>query len=152
MPENKFLKLIILLLVLLNAGMLGIIWLRKPPPHLPGGGKSAAVYLTKELGFTSQQEEQYQKMHRQHHQTVDSIRTADQEIRQRLFDLLQTNLTDTTDAAQLANSLGNNRAKTEWVTFTHFKEVKQLCTPEQQIKFNRVIDEALRMLKPPPQR
>lgn len=149
MSENKFLKIVILLLILVNAMQLGFIWLRKPPFPPPGQGKNAAIYLTKELQFTPEQEKKYETLHRQHHRQMDSIRKEDVQIRERLFDLLQLPAVDSATVGLLADSLGINKANSEKITFGHFVEVKQLCTPPQQQKFNEIINKALQMLQPP---
>lgn len=151
MTENKFFKIIILLLILLNGILLGFVWLRKPPfPPPPGQGKNAAIYLSKELQFTPEQEQIYETMHRQHHRQIDSIRIADRQLRERLFALLQQQSIDTAIVGLMADSLGVNKANSERITFMHFAAVKQLCNQPQQLKFNEVINKALQMLQPPP--
>jgi hypothetical protein len=50
----------------------------------------------------------------------------------------------------LSQEIGKNQALLETVTFQHFTEVRKICTPEQQKKFDEIIREALRMMGPSP--
>ena len=41
------------------------------------------------------------------------------------------------------------QARLDILPFEHFKKVRALCTTEQQIKFDQIIEQVMQMLAPP---
>jgi protein CpxP len=153
MDNSKFLKIIIAILVLLNIGTQTFIWTSHhhgmPPPHQMGRG-DAGRFLVHELKMTDEQQKQFEELRNEHHNKVEDIRERGRTLHEHFFDLLQNPSTDASNVQQAADSIAANQKQIELVTFEHFRKVRAICTPEQQKRFDEVIDEALQMLDPRP--
>lgn len=162
MPESRFLKIIIIVLLLINVGTLGYLWIghRRPPrhmgqpdgppgPHGHGERAGAAAFLYEELQLSDAQEAAYKKMREQHHATVMSIRDDMRQSKKALYGLLKS--TDSNaikiEEQRWLDSLAAQQRRIEYITYLHFREVRALCTPQQQQKFDDVIGEALEQMR-----
>src|SRR5256885_2285422 len=123
MDNSRFLKIVIIILLLVNIGTLSFMWLHKPhdmpPPHGRGG---PAGFLTHELNLTQEQQGQYEKMRDEHHRMVEDLRDKGRELHHRFFELL--NSAETSLVRQLADSIASNQKQIDLVTFSHFQKVR----------------------------
>ncbi len=159
MSEARFLKFIIVALLLLNLGTLAFLWTAEPhhgpprgrPPEERGGGgrESTAEYLRRNLQLSDAQEERYHLMREAHHAAVMRIRTQMAGEKQALYGLLHQ--TDTTGAAAhgavLIDRIVSGQRQIEGITYAHFRELRALCTPAQQQKFDAIIADALERMR-----
>jgi Spy/CpxP family protein refolding chaperone len=154
MDQSKFLKTVIVVLLLINIGTLTFMWtdrsMHRGGPH-PG---DTAEFLTHELQFTKDQERQFDVLKKEHHRATETLRDESRLLHDHYFANLKTAVIDTVKVNELADSIVSIQKQIELVTFYHFQKVRAICTAEQQQKFDEVIDEAIRMLgpKPPPRR
>jgi Spy/CpxP family protein refolding chaperone len=152
MDSNRFLKIVIVVLLIINIGTLGFMWVQHghigPPP--PRGGEDVALFLTHELMFSKDQEKQFELLRTAHHEGVEQIQHGGRSLHDRFFDLIQQPTPDTLLVQQMADSIAAIQKEIELLTFHHFQKVRAICTPEQQKKFDEIIDEALRMMAPRP--
>ena len=152
MENQRFLKILLIILLIVNIGTLSYLWLGKPGMNERGGPHRPDVFsfLCKELQFTEQQQKQYADLRNEHHQLMESIQRKATQFRERFFDLIHTSPIDSVQVRQLADSIASTQQKIELATFYHFQKVRAICTPEQQKRFDEVIQDALRMMAPPP--
>jgi periplasmic protein CpxP/Spy len=153
MDNSRFLKIVIVVLLIINIATLAFLWtapMRHGPP--PMRGEDVAGFLSRELNFTPEQQKQFEELRKEHHDNIDNIRQQDREMHDKFFDLLCTNPVDSAFVGQMADSMSGFRKQIELLTFYHFQKVRGICTAEQQKKFDEVIDDALRMMAPKPQR
>lgn len=154
MPENKFLRIVVLLLLLLNAGTLGFVLLHQLPGsngdagRSPRDGGGPARFLRSELALTDAQEEQYRKLRNHHHDQVEELHKQIRGQQQRLYALMSHS--DTTgiarQSAPIVDSIAAGQRRIVSITFDHFRDVRSICSPAQQRKFDEVILEALSQL------
>lgn len=161
MREAPFLKIIIVALLLLNVGTLGYLWLdregkphRHPPfahegPPGPSGPRGAAAFLNEALHLTDAQEASYKTLREVHHETVLKIRDEMKSAKQSLYALMKSADTASkqAEAQHWLDSLAAKQRRIEAITYQHFREVRALCTPQQQQKFDEVIGEALEQMR-----
>ena len=151
MENQRVLKILLVVLVILNITTLSYMWINKQgmgdhPPHRP----DVFAYLCKELQFTEQQQRQYEDLRDEHHRSIERFQQKAAMFREHFFDLIHTSSPDSALVKQLADSIASTQQKIELATFYHFQKVRAICTPEQQKKFDEVIQDALRMMAPPP--
>ena len=143
--KNNLLTWLVVILIIANIAVITMFWLshnQKPPR--PAG--TPAEFLTKELGLNEQQQQQLHQLANKHHMESEKIRGKIKDARDHLFDLLkQTNVTDSSKQ-QAAASVADNLKQLELLTFEHFQQVRALCNPEQQKKFDQVINQVLQMI------
>jgi hypothetical protein len=145
MEKTRFLTLIIVALVLLNIGTLGFIFLGGGPGMLPSlsGRPAVAQFIIHSLNFDDQQIKAYQQMWVAHRRNKQDLQMRLAQARESFLQGLSTG--DTTQLAKVSNI----QHDMELLTFQHFREVRGLCRPDQEPKFDAVIQEALRMLSRP---
>lgn len=161
MSESRFLKLVVIGLLLLNAGTLGYLLLgggtgggadeTKSGEHTMhrGGPGGPARFLRERLQLTDAQEVQYRDMRDAHRSAVIDIRAGIRGTRRRLYALMHdgTQPSDGIAAAPLLDSMATAQRRIDSVTFAHFEELRGICTAAQQRKFDEVIGEALEELR-----
>jgi len=154
MENTRFLKIIIIVLLLVNIATLSFMWVshnrhgggHMPPPPHGRGGPNAFEFLVHELKLDEGQVKQFEEMRNKHHLNVQDIQEKSRDMHHRFFNLLAKN--DSTSAVPLADSMAQYQKQIELLTFNHFLQVRAICKPEQQKKFDTVINEALRMMAP----
>jgi len=148
---------IIGLLVLLNMLTLGTLWFqqfRRPPNKpLPQDNRSETIlwFLQRELDLTEQQAQQFQTLRQQYLLTSRTIMSEIHQLREELTDELFAASPDAQKADKLAEEIGAKHAALELLLFRHFLELKAVCQPAQQTKFQSLIRDLLEMMKPPDQ-
>ncbi|HWY38845.1 MAG TPA: Spy/CpxP family protein refolding chaperone [Bacteroidia bacterium] len=149
MNNTRLLKMIIVFLLLVNIGALAFTWIgyKKNTEHRPHRGGSAFEFLKRELNLTEEQQQKLEEMRIAHHDEAEKVHEMAGPMHRRFFHLLDRN--DTTAVALLADSMAQCQRQMELLTFKHFKRVREMCNPQQQQKFDEVIQEALRMMAPP---
>ena len=153
MSESRFLKSVIIGLLLLNAGTLGYLFMqgRHPGgdrPGPPGPGGRIAHFLRDQLQLTDAQEAQFRNMREEHHEEMRRIHRRVQDAHQQLYGLLHDGYqpADSLAAIPFIDTLTNAGRSVEWLRFSHFRNLRDICTPEQQQKFDRVISDAVEQL------
>ena len=147
--KNKWLLWAVVILIVANIAVLGTIWyLHHNNEHRPNG---PAEFLAKELNFNDQQKEQLHQMENEHHRQAEMIQREIKEARDSFFNLL-SNAADTINKKLLSGVIASKLQQLELMTFDHFAQVRNMCTPEQQKKFDQIIHHVLEMMAPPRER
>ncbi len=138
--------LLVIVLLLTNIITLSIYWLKdNSHPRINPGDREKRMgqFMVNEMKFTREQEAVYWKMRdtlvSQQRVVMDSIRVA----KKRFFDLLKQKESVPNDSqiAARSNDISVLQRQLDLLTFRHFEQVKDLCTPEQLQKFDTVIAE-----------
>ena len=149
--NNRWLTIISIVLLVANAVTLTLLWTREKrhredAPHIqvpPTPGGQGFEFITKELQLTPQQQDAY-KILREVHQAAqrvlqDSIRKSKDVFFEQLPD---SNLTDAVLKTQSDKGLAFQQ-QLELLTFRHFQKLRKICSPEQQKKFDEIIDKVV---------
>lgn len=146
--KTKVLSGVITILILINVALLTVMFSRNHTgKHGPG---KPHEWLARQLDFNTEQQEKYKLLHQQHRNVMEPLLQHDRNLHDSLFMQLKQTHPDTVVVNQFIGAISNNRAQTEITTFYHFSQVRDLCTPQQQKKFDELIGDALRMLPPGP--
>lgn len=141
--QYRYLWFVILGLLVLNLGLLGWIWFS--PQNRPREGGNPANFLEKELNFTAKQKEQFRLLREDHHERTQAIRDSVRKMKRQFFEQLGKPMSDA-DIQKVTADIAEKMARVDKITFQHFRDVRQICTPAQQQKFDEVIDEMLERL------
>ena len=153
MDNSKFLKVVIIILLLINISTLVFMWMHQPPhDHPPHGHGDSMEYLTHELKLTDDQQKQLEAMRDQHHDAMEEVQHRSRKAHDDYFNLLGNPNTDSTMVNAAADSILALQKQIELLTFYHFKKLRAICTPEQQKKFDEIISDAMSKMAPPPHR
>jgi len=148
--KNKLLIILVAIMTLLNIVSISLILLLplRPPQHPPRAGRDPGQdFIERELKFTAEQQKRYAELRRVHFKEMDSIMRACSEASKALFDLLkQERVSDELVRAKAA-MLGQLEIERSVATFMHFCDLRELCSPEQQLKFDTVIADVLMKMR-----
>lgn len=146
--KNKLLVGLVIVLLIANAITLAMFWVgkSKPAPTPKGGPKD---FLVKELQFDTKQKEQLEVLVKDHREAADQLREKTKQAKEQFFHLLQeTNVTDSLKQSA-ATSVSEFTEELDILTLNHFQKIRALCTPSQQQKFDKIINEVVRMMGQP---
>ncbi|HYD22232.1 MAG TPA: periplasmic heavy metal sensor [Flavipsychrobacter sp.] len=160
MKNEHFYKIVIIMLLLLNAGVLGYLWLhnddRKGPPH--GPHMRPDQMIIERIGLDDKQQEAFRVLKDEHHNQMIDIQGADSKLHTDLFALLKQDPVDSVLKDDLLAKLKTNDSLKEEMTFDHFRKLRAVLRPEQQPKLDELVAElAGRIMgndhrRPPPPR
>jgi Spy/CpxP family protein refolding chaperone len=151
--KSRLLTIAVVSLLLANIGTLAFFWINRGRKHPPlemqrpsgGGGPVLFNFLVKELALDSLQIKAYEKLRDQHREQIESYRKQVRESKDALFDLLkQPNVSDA-QLQQALDEVANKEKAMEKFVFQHFQQIRTICRPDQQTKFDSVIKQALRI-------
>lgn len=149
---NKFriLWVAIVALVVLNIGMMA--WFTFFA-HRPGPPQR--LFLEQELSFDDKQKESYRLMREEHFMKARSIKEHVKMMKEAFFKAMADSSIADEELRKKALAISSEASELDLLTFKHFQQVRQMCTPEQKEKFDEIIEEVLRSMDrqgPPPGR
>ena len=150
MNNPKLLKIAIIALLLLNLATMSFMLLHRPLMGPAHRGEETYNYLVHEINMTEDQQNQYKKLRDEHHESMERLQEKSREMHNAFFKLLQNPSSDSMQVKLMCDSITGNQLKIEMLTFDHFKKVRTLCTPQQQKKFDEIIQETLKRMAPKP--
>lgn len=154
MEKTKFLSIVIVALLVINAGTLVYLFLgqnkgHQRPPHRMGRG-NPSDYIVDKLQLDDKQQADFRELQKEHRSKMHDIHEQLEETRNQYFDGLKTSTIDTAESQKLQAKIGRLMGQIHGNTFEHFTKVRQLCSPKQQELFDQFIEDILRALAPPP--
>lgn len=155
MDKTKLLTISVIVLLLLNLGTLGFLFLTSSNGGHPHGNNDfrgrtePKEIIIEKLNFDSKQISEYEKLiqwHRREISTIeDKIRTTKIEL---YLQLHEKTINDTTKDS-LVNALATYQKQIENTHFKHFQDIKKLCRKEQLDDFNSLTEELSRLFSKP---
>lgn len=145
--DNKYrmLWVAIGLLLVLNIGLLA--WFTFFSQNKPQQPKR--LFLEKELKFDEKQSEAYKALRQEHAQQMRALREDVKSMKTEFYEeLSQSNISDDSLRAK-AVAIESKMVDADVLTFRHFQKVRQLCTPQQQQRFDEVIIDLIRSIERP---
>ena len=153
MKKNKtvyYLFIIVMVLIVLNIVTIGffVFFGQSFDPKNRHGKENPGEYLVNELKFTSEQQLQFENLRSDHHNTVCPLTDEIKRQKTIFFSELQKKQIDTLKVDSLSKLITELHRKVDLTTFWHFNKIRHICTPEQQHRFDEIIQEGL--LNPQP--
>ena len=145
--KNTLLTALVVVLVALNIGLVTFMWYTQRPRQ---EGPDTTRFLINQMHFDKTQEQQYVALQHRLSDSLEPIKDAERKIHDRFFEMMHAENPDTALVAATIESMGHLRSRIEYFTFVHFRQVRALCTPEQQKKFDAVISDLMRHMGPRP--
>jgi len=133
-----------LVLILLNLVAIGFMWLgphHPPRPGMgrPGYGPDRNEAIIRELNLNDTQRKQFEQLKDEHHHIIEAINEKDRRTHEALFDLIKTGGENTATADSLINEMADNKKQIETATYHHLADLRKMCTPDQQKKFDDIV-------------
>jgi periplasmic protein CpxP/Spy len=154
---NKNLLIIIAVLLLTNIGVLGyFLWYKKPAEkqvqHDGRNNNGIQDLLQREVGFTADQLAQYKQMKDKQRETIRPMYDEMRKAKDSLFRLLKDSTVSDSAVARAAEQIANRQKMLDLQTFTYFRKVRMLSTPEQLPKYDSLIQNMFSKMNRPPRR
>jgi protein CpxP len=150
--NKRWLAIVIALLLIANVATLILLWSNsksgRDKQDAPPQGQ-VFEYVVKELQLNRQQQDAYAKLRTEHQQGQRMIADSMRKIKDSFFALLKDPAVPDSVVAAGSRKSAEMEQQLELLTFNHFQKVRAICTPEQQQKFDKIIEDVLhRMAKP----
>lgn len=140
MERNKILTIAVIGLLLLNAAIIGFLWLDKPPHSMKAKGGPASLIIER-LHFDTNQEIEFRKLAKVHHEEFKKLQQISIETHQEYYKLMKQEDIDSMKVDSLRQIMASNQQSIDKLNFEHFLDIKKLCNTEQKILFNDFADE-----------
>ncbi len=143
-PGNKNLLIIIAVLLLTNIGVLGYFLVYKKPQEKQeqrDGRNNNGIQdmLQKDVGFSEGQLAEYKQMKDKQRETIRPMYDEMRKAKDSLFRLLKDSTVSDSVAAKAADQIANRQKLLDLQTFTYFRKVRTICTPEQLTRYDSLI-------------
>ena len=153
-PRQRWLLVLVAILLLTNIATLSIYWLKKPArdggPGRESGNrdKKMGQFMVDQMKFDATQEASYWQLRDSMIVTQKPVMDSIRNSKKRFFDLL--NQPGATDSLLIAhtNEIADLQKKLDLATFRHFQKVRAICRPDQLQKFDTVIKEIVNRMTP----
>jgi protein CpxP len=142
--KNRFALISIITLVVLNIFTLTLLWIfhfRQPARVQPPFDRRAArveKFLERRLNLSPEQSTEFKQLRRQHFQESMVVMNEIRELKEKMLDEVFSKDPDSLVVKNLTEQIGNKEAEREWLLFTHFRELRDVCTPEQRVKLEQI--------------
>lgn len=153
--KNKILVWAVIFLIIANVAVLAtILIMHNKQGHQRG---TPADYLVKELDLNEDQQNKLHTLAKEHHEQSEKIKEQIKKSRENFFNLISQSKNDSSkniDSLRLTflSETTTKLRELEQLTFDHFKQIRAICTPQQQKKFDEIIEDVLQMIASgPPQ-
>lgn len=145
MKNNRILTIAVVALLLANIALvLFLLTGKKNSDNRPHGGRiEPSEMMVKELGMTEEQKIEYKTLKEEHFKNVrplfDSVRAA----KTAFYALVKEQEVDDNILDSLSRKISARQAELDKLTFAHFRRVRNIFTPEQQLKYDAFIQKMM---------
>jgi hypothetical protein len=147
MKKDRFYKIAVVVLVLINIASLSFLWFNRPPhPTKPGAHEISSM-----LGLTGDNKAKVDKIEKDHHREKQKLVAKDLKLHNELYQMIGANV----DSDSLLIVIDANKKEIEKMTFDYFDEVASYCNDDQKAELRRFVHGAFEQLRapgPPPPR
>ncbi|QDK77096.1 periplasmic heavy metal sensor [Spirosoma sp. KCTC 42546] len=148
MERTKLLTIAVIGLFLLNLITIGFLLLkpnRPPHPGGPGGAEEPATVIIGRLRFDAGQQKVYRGLITNHQEQTRALNEEMVQLYRDYYGLLAMSPPDSARANTLSQQIANNQRAQAQLNFTHFKQIKALCRPDQQGDFTELAKDLARL-------
>ena len=141
--NNKVLLFIVAILLLANISMLFyFLWVREPGKkntHEERQKSPITEFLQKDIGFDTGQMAAFNATRQKHRQKMKPLFEDIKTAKVQFYGLLTNPVISDSALNSAASVIGEKQKMLDWQTFQNFKEIRTLCTPEQQARYDSLI-------------
>lgn len=161
--QRKLLFTITIILIILNIGIVTVIWMNQarmgkigPKQSFKHDEKDRIVFVLKdELGFSDEQINKYLVLRDSHRKESEKLNDQIRELKHSLFSLAFTDDYSTVESDMLIKDILDKQGRLERITYKHFTDLKNICNNEQKVRLESLLDKLLPIPKdhakgPPP--
>jgi periplasmic protein CpxP/Spy len=157
MNRTKLLTIVIIGLLIMNLGILCILFLNRGhndhPAGMPPRGEGPKKIIIERLHFDPSQVNAYESLIEVHKKRTHELNDTSKILHRNLYALLNTSNPDTAKANELIRLIAEKQKEVDHLNFDHFSDIKKLCKPEQMDDFNLLTEDLAELFGhkgPPP--
>lgn len=145
MSRAKFLSLLVAGLLIANVSLTLFILLREPggPPH-----RMPREIIIEKLHFTESQITAYDELIAWHRHEIHALDDQILQLKTRLYSDIPDKDKGAPNDTLLAE-LGGLQSRVEKIHYKHFRDIRQLCTPQQLPLFDELLKEIASLFSKP---
>ncbi|MFI5130888.1 MAG: Spy/CpxP family protein refolding chaperone [Chitinophagales bacterium] len=150
--RNRNLIFIIAVLLLTNIAVLAyFLWIKQPVQKRGGGNPKIGIAdrLKDSVGFSDEQVAQYEKLKDDQWTSLRPMFDEMRKAKDNFFKLLSDPNSSDSVIDRASDVIAQKQKALDVQTFNHFKKVRALCTPEQQAKYDSMIQRMFRKMGKP---
>jgi hypothetical protein len=141
----------IIVLVILNLTTIILLWIGRPgpPPMDRHGRPDTNNFLKNELGLNNDQENKFNSLR---HSLFDSMDISNKQIWAKKLEIQEQAFKqnpDTLKVNKLLQEIGNYQSHNEKLIFNHFSQLHKFLSPDQLIKFSKILSRPDNISPPP---
>jgi len=137
--NSKIYKIGFFILLIINIGLVVLFVLGPKPPRPESGIKNE---ISRELGFTEEQKAAFEQMAMSHREAIRKLDQQERQLVGSFFNQLSQPQPNEPNEELLQEIMQLEKDKI-MITYNHFEELKGLCSEEQRVRFDRVIQRIL---------
>jgi hypothetical protein len=133
-----------MVLLLSNLALVGYLVFGKQSARKPSQrqsrGEAFSNYVIKEVNFSEEQAATFKQMMTEHIERMRPIMMEVRKAKDGMFSYMRQPVTPSDSVLQiLADNIAQKQKMQELQSFSHFRQVRELCTEEQKPRFDSVI-------------
>ncbi len=138
-------------LAILNIALCVGILFRHQNNNMPQPERPDELIIGK-LHLSEAQVHDFDQLKKRHHDSIVVLQNEGRKIRTVLFDNLKNAGKTENQLDSLMNAVGDNQKQIEFVTYRHFRQLREICNDEQKRIFDDIIEEILKKMSVRPPR
>ncbi|MEZ4938091.1 MAG: hypothetical protein R2799_10920 [Crocinitomicaceae bacterium] len=151
MNKNKLLVASLIVLVLLNIGLISFLLFSKPPhppkpPHQVR--QEPREIIIKKLDLNVDQIKQYDVLISEHKESIQKNERKLKDLKESLYASMGKE--DIYDADSVITLINQIQLEIEKTHYSHFMDLKKICTPDQMPKYKQLTLELAKIFSPGP--
>ncbi|WP_405296444.1 Spy/CpxP family protein refolding chaperone [Algibacter sp. Ld11] len=143
MKKNIVLYILLVFLVVVNVFFL-YNYIGKPGVEERKERQDPMSFIVDELNFNEQQLEAVQNLNKEHHESMMRNNSGIRKFKDALFDKLSDEKIDPKVVDSLARIIALKEMEFDKMAFYHFRDIQELCNPQQKEKFKSIMNDALK--------
>lgn len=153
--QQKYLKRTILILVLINIGLISFfVWRELKPNHKPllfpknEAYHDVSTILKKELNLNQSQVSKLNEIRERYYLKEIDLKKKIKDLKDSMNDEMFNKDSHDLKIIALAEEISVNEYKIEMLRYSQAKELKSICTPQQQLRFEALVKEIRDYFRP----
>ena len=153
--QQKYVMRTIIFLVLLNIGLISFfIWRELKPHHQPflfpknEAYKDVSGILKKELKLNEIQAQQFNAIREKYYHKEIGLKQKIKALKDAMNEEMYNENTNETKIMTLAKQISNGEYAIELLRYGQAKELKSVCTPQQQVQFKALVNKIRDYFRP----
>lgn len=146
MTKQKILLTLVGILLIVNITTLTFLWLQYNRHGRPAPGMGTRDFIIREVGLSPAQQLQYDSLRNIHRNNIFELNEENRKLHDQMFQNIGASSIDSIRLDSMALKLSQNEVKMQRLTIFHFRELRNILDSKQQIKFDKILQKAIRLI------